>query len=1032
MWQNRPRRRNRPRAPSTGASPERALRRTVLFLTLLFLVFPCFGQGRESDVLSRADELIAQKHYNEALSILVPYAQENPADFERAQIRIRRIVRVREEYNTRVQELLKEMESETPRDPVIVEMTNYLLALDPERVAETHDIIARLREVALFKSNQRWLARILDQGQAQIRDGRYTDALRTYTEGFAIYRDEFFRSGFGQDLENRARQGVGNVEGNIAAVGSAANTLRDAVNTLENMASWGIEPRNLADYRAAYTRLGTEMDRITALRNSYAGTDTAFREDLLRLRRAHPELADRNFLAFAVRLMEGRPNDDRDGILGVFDALWNQEIPRARNILDAKARTVYLAAVNEAGAREYGSVGRRAEAMEAYAGFPADLESRWNRYDTGSGKETVFNQTVPAGEAGNYLRFRTLAQTGPYWAVLGQLGGRLNAVQERDTLALWRAGGDADELIRAEDATALALRQIRLDARALLESIGRETAETRGLGSRYPNGGFIEYIDGINAAVSALTGSVVQMEDLSAVKRYTIANGQMAGRLAAREGEFREASELFRGRPTDKPAEKGENYLARYPTRAAALFTRMDGSLEQDRQTMTALLGRYAADAPEIAQSERVRALREEAAALQTRLENTRTQGRNSGAVSAALSADARNLRQEGDRLFAEAQAALARNDFDTAENRVERAGTAYFNSLEREDDEETWNKRQVLVPNLNTAIAARLNEEVIRQVTELTEQIRDAYYGGDFDRAEQNISRARNVWKRTHPEGEHPDLAYWQSMITIGLRSGRHIPVTAPLYAEMSQLLSEARRNYEEGRRRIQASRTEGTRYFTAALQNIQKVKLVYPMNEEAGILDLRVEREMNPGAFEAAYREKYNTAMNRNSSGGANTRMEALNDLRNLRALNEGFTNWDAVIRQAEINAGLRPPDPTERDIQEAAEIAARARPVVASRNIDQIKRIQPELERAMKLNPNNREARDLFNSAARLIYAGGLVLDVESERLYQQAFQALNQNNFTRARLLINQIYARNPEYRSMPKMISIEQRARSGQG
>jgi hypothetical protein len=107
-------------------------------------------------------------------------------------------------------------------------------------------------------------------------------------------------------MENRAQQGIGNLTANIAAVGSAANALQDAVDALESLSGQGIEPQNLTAWRNAYNRVGTEMDRLITLRNSYAVTATTFREDLAQLRRSFPQNGDRNFLAFAVRLLEGR------------------------------------------------------------------------------------------------------------------------------------------------------------------------------------------------------------------------------------------------------------------------------------------------------------------------------------------------------------------------------------------------------------------------------------------------------------------------------------------------------------------------------------------------------------------------------------------------------------------------------------------------------------------------------------------------------------------------------------------------------
>ncbi|GHV85940.1 hypothetical protein AGMMS50230_15480 [Spirochaetia bacterium] len=988
---------------------------------MLFVLVPAlFGQERQEDVLSQADALIDQKRYTQAMNLLVPYMQNNPDNFDQAQRRIRRITQARNEYNKIVGDLVLEMEKPEPNNRLVLEMTNRLRDLDPERIAETQDIIKRIQEMALFKENQRELERIMNQGQELVDQGQYAEALRVYARGLTIYQDEFFRSGFGAAMENRVRQGINDLLSNVNAVNNSATALRNAVDDLENLSNQEASPQNLNAYRTAYNRLGAEMDRFTGLRDIYTGTDMAFREELATLRQNNPQGGDRNFLAFAVRLLEGHPGDTKSGMLGSFDVAWNREIPRARNLLDTKSRSVYIAAANDASRREYNAAGRRAELMGAYAEFPLDLELRWNRYDKGTGKPILFNQIVAAGEEANYLKFRALSATSPYWTTLSQLGIRFNAVQSRDTLALWREGGDAGELMQMEQAFTVTLRQLREEAQTLSETIQQETAGFQDMESQYPASGAEEYINGISAAARTLIGSITQQEGNSAVNRYTIANSQMESRVAAREAEFRQGAELLQG------AQK-ENYLARYPTRAGVIFSRLEASLTADQQNLEALLGQYAQEPPEIAGNSRVSSLRSETQAMQSRLEAASLQRQGLAASAASLAQDAQRLRQDGDRYYAEAEAALARDDFTVARNRVGQAADAYFQSTEREDDEETWNKN-AQVRLLDERITSRLNEDVLIRVAALLNQIRDAYYGSEFDRAEGLITQAQNIWKLTQPN-PHSELVTWAAMIEAGARSSRSIPATAPLYTEMSQLLSEARKNYEEGRRFMTSSEVEGKRWLTTAQKNVEKVKLVYPLNEEAGVLALQIEREIDQSAFAASFEEKYRSAIRRNETGSGTVRIEALNDLRNLRAINPQYTNWAPLIRQAEINAGLRRPDPTAQDIAEARAIVNRVRPLVNAKDMSQMSTARTDLERAMNLDSNNQEAKNLYTEVARVVYRGNLTLDIEAERLYQQALTAVQQGNGVRALALINQIYARNPDYRYVQKMVVLEQRARS---
>ncbi|MDR1307297.1 MAG: hypothetical protein LBK74_06965 [Treponema sp.] len=1013
MLKNRPGRRKRPWPPGPG----HWLRLAAVVLSLAAAVPALYGRGQQEDALARADELIAAKRYNEALGILSEYARQNPKSFDSAQSRIKRIMQAKDDYNLTAQKLLTEMEKETPDAELILALTNYLYELDPQRITETQEVIARIREAALFRSNQRRLDRILTQGQALIARGEYAEALRTYAGGLDIYQAEFFTGGYGAAMENRARQGISSLTANTALFSSISASLLDAVDNLAALENQGIGPQNLTVYRNAYNRVGAEIDRLTNLRDVYAGTASAFREDLDQIHSASPRGGDRNFLAFAARLMDGRGDDPEDGMLGIFDAVWNRAVPRARDLLDAKSGSVYAAALDEARASDYGGIGSRAEVLAGYASFPVDLETRWTRYDTSSPKPALFGEAVPPGEEGKYLKFRALAETAGYLGTLGQLGIRFDAVEQRDTVALWRSGGNPDELIRAEQSNTAQLRQIRQEAQNLVELIRRETGEYNTMDGRYPGSGAVEYINGVSGIAADFANGIKIQEDDSAARRFTIANGMIEGQIRQRETEFQQGSALVEGTLR-------EGYLARRPAEGAELLTRMDGTLETDRQALQGLMNQYAAEPPEVQSAGQVLSLRGEAQALQTRLEGLRSQGRSLAATARSLAAQAEALRTEGSRTFAAAQAALGQEDFDAAENRLDQAIIAYDRSLELEDDEAARNQRDTAIPLLSAEITQRLNEAVFRDVENLITQISESYFRGDFDQAENLVTRALNRWRRTQTV-DNPEIAYWRRMIQTGQRSGRTILPTAPLYAEMSQLLSEAQKNYEEGRELIGPSRTDGIKKLEQARQNIQKVKLVYPMNEEAGLLDLQIDQVSDPPGFARTFETKVNTAV----AGCRQRSIQAYSDLLNLFKINPNYPNRAAIINQAEIDVGMRPRPPSEEQLAQSRELTSAAGSIVASGNMARMEEARGYLREAIELNPGNQEAKNLFNQASTLIVVSALRLDPESQQLFNQASQLIAQQNGVAALQLINQIYARNSQYRLMRQMITIEQRARS---
>ena len=1001
----------------------RCMLKSTILLLILFSLFPALsyarGQQEQENALSRADELIAEKLYNEALDILIPFAQRNPRQFDEAQERIRHIIGIREEYNIVAQQLLDAMEEEIIDDPTILALTNYLFELDPQRIAETQDFINRTRDVALFRSNVRRLERILNEGQALVEQGNYAQALRTYADGLSIYQNEFFSGTYGAAMENRVRQRINFLNANIAATAQTANSLQEAVNALRALINRGTDLQNIAAYRDVYNRIAAEMDRFTTLRNSYAATNAEFREDLTLLRRNYPELGDRNFLAFAVRLMEGRSGTS-DGMLGFFDTVWNTEISQARDMLDGQSQLAYSDVENTASLEDYTRIAARANLLAEHAFFPSDLLIRWGRYGN-TPTNTLFNQNIPVSESEPYLKFRSRGATVPYWLSLGQLGTRLTAVPYQNTLVLWRNGGNGEELIRTEQAAITTLRQIRTEATSLHAQIQQENTGFFELENRFPDSGSLTYINGVSLAVENLINSLNAREEISSIAQYTIANELMGSRIASRETELSNASSLYTG------TQRG-NYLARYPTQAAADLTQTNAAIASDRESLQLIIDQHNREIASVAANSQIRELRDQATAMLSHLDNIGTQSRTMTTAATILSNDAANLRRDGDRLFAEAQAALARNDFTTAQSRIQQAATAYDQSLDREDDPATHDRRNTAVPNLDNAIATALNEEVQRQVDELVEQIRASYFNNEFEQAERLITRAENIWRQTQII-DNPDLVHWASMIRMGLRSGRTIPPTAPLFAEMSQLLSDAQRNYDEGRILLVSSRTEGEQRLIAARQNLVQVKLVYPMNEDAGILDLRIDQQLDPNwqvTFAARVEDARNRA--RNARPQVN-QIQAVNDLRNFRTIDPQFINWGPIIEQAERDAGLLPPLPTEAEREEARQIAIRARSIIASGNTAQIREIQPEISRGMQLDPDNQELRELFTLAAASLRQGITVLNPAAERLFTQASQAVIQNNPIRAQQLLQEIYAINQDYRNVSKVVTLQRRVQA---
>jgi tetratricopeptide (TPR) repeat protein len=325
-------------------------------------------------------------------------------------------------------------------------------------------------------------------------------------------------------------------------------------------------------------------------------------------------------------------------------------------------------------------------------------------------------------------------------------------------------------------------------------------------------------------------------------------------------------------------------------------------------------------------------------------------------------------------------------------------------------------------------AETARLEYEVLlREFRSLITNVRNTYFAGNFERAEELLIRARNRY-RIISDGEDAELSYWLTLVrgARSLRDGRVIPITAPLYAEMSQLLSEAKKSYDEGIRFLNSDRqSAGLIKLTEARQKTQEVKLLFPINQEANFLELRIDRITNPTAFDRTFRRHLAEAV----AGTKVQSLQAFVDLHSLAAIDPQYPGIKEILEQAEKDMGYRPLPPNPRALSQSNELTLEAQNIVYSQTRDHYSLALEKLDQALRLNPYNNQAlalKDRLQTAAEEMEV--IVLDSSAERDYQRAVLALQQGNPITALSILRQLL-RDPRYRNAPKIIALQRRIES---
>ncbi|MDR1445826.1 MAG: hypothetical protein LBI90_02900 [Treponema sp.] len=999
-----------------------------------------YAGGKKDADLSRVDELIEQKHYDEAILSLSLYIKKNPDNFEAAQVRLKKIMKVRTEYNAVALELMETMVNDPGNSEKVLALTRALENLESPRNPQAQEFLQRTRDLALFTYNRNRLQNLLVQGRAQLDAGSYAEALNTYVSGLDIYQEDFFRSGYGEEVESRVRRGIEDLASIQLQFPPIAGSLVNLTAQMDELEKSNAVPARIDPVFRQAEPLLQDMIRLQEILQE---TAYYFDAQLVLIQEEDNALNDRSFLSFATRLIHGRSGESiQEGIIGALEGLWNGTVSRMEQSAGSLALNSYRSAEEETRRSNYSLALSAFTLFRSYLDYPLefiDSETAFRRRSAGmesaggTGSISLFGREVNSARASDVLGWEIRNRMAVTLSAGEELGSRYETLSQtaRASAADFRQdGSDSQAAMNREAGIRQSFGALVEDADRLLGGIGEENSIVDGLQAEYPVelAQIEETRTVLREAGDILTGfkdSFRMGEEEAALRYFRIANGELERRVGERRNEFAEADRFFQG--ISQVRADGALVIAHYPSEALALVTQMDSRLDADLAAASETLTLYDAEPPDAAAG--ITDLRGQAEALRGELASLRTRGNSMTSQARTEIAQAETYRLDGERLYQEARNALSGNNFDIARDRIQRATDRYNESLALQESSslrQDWDTRVVA---LGAEIHRIENEIIIRDVRELVNTARTVYFSGNFEQAEELLIRAQNRWRITNVD-EDTEVSYWLTVVrgALSLHSGRTIPATAPLFAEMSQLLSDANKSYNEGVRLINGNqRREGIAKFSEARQKTQEVKLIFPVNQEAGMLELRMDQLTDPAAFNESFIRRFNEAVagtrpNRRS-------LESFAELENLAGINPGYPGIQAAIRQAEIDMGYRPPDPDPRAVARSRELANAAGRIVEANNRLQYEVALEQLNEALLLNPNNTVAMNLKDRVqTELGGRGNIVLDSNTEQEYQRAVRELQSGNTLMALAIVQQLL-QDPKNRNSTRIQELQRRIQS---
>jgi len=988
-----------------------------IFATIfLSAASPAFGGGGREGDLARADELIKNREHEEAVLILTDFARRNPDKFDQAQMRLRKIYLIRDEFNRTADKLIDTLINHPEDNERILELSQRLYSLENENSPLLVNFVSRTREIAQFNYNRNQLRGIMERGREHLDRGECAAAMLVYAEGLNFMRDEFYSSDYGDAIENEVRRQTERINSMLASFPQQSSQIAAISTELVRAVNTG----DITRINEITGRLTPAMNNFIALKQELYAADSSLERILNGIRAATQELNDRNHLAFISMVINGRSDETiQEGMLGAFDTQWRISIG---SVVDAYA--MYVARENAAAlavfnASDFTAGAAALNRLDSYINMtPVYFERHRQLFGSRNPPSiTLFGSTVLNMDIHQYLEIRALNESNNFLRQAANAANNQNI--DRTSLSRWQSGNiNAEQALNNEQ-------QTRNTIAGIQRTIDNIITQATGVNTEINTHHKVEHITNAINAIRSLRAKLTADELQSAQRYYTIAHTSLNNVLPARRSQLERGRSFLNGETETNAG--GSIIVHRYPSEALLELNSLLTLLTADLQTGNTILTQYRNEQPALIADEGITATRTNHQTTVNELNELRAQCMVMAETAGTRSSQAEAYRQEGERFFRDAQSAFQRREYDLARERIQRADARFLESLEIQESASVRQMRDTQLIALDNQIAAAAYDSILVEVRNMVTEARNFYYSGNFLQAEDRLLRAGNRWRTINTE-ENSEVIYWLGIVRTAMStsSSRVIPPTAPLYAEMSQLLSQAQRNYEEGVRLVNSGqRAQGLARFDEARKLTQEVRLLFPINQEAGLLELRIEQFLDPPAFNAAFEQR----LTRARAGTRSRSMEAFADLLNLAEINPNYPNMRSIVNQAEIDIGLRPPPPNPADIAQSGELIASARRIYDSNQTTQFNAAIRQLDQAIQLNPDNQEAprlRDMI--VARTNVPPNTVLSREDEAEYQRALRETNAGNHFVALAIVEQLL-QNQRNRNVTKLIELQRRIRS---
>ncbi len=1003
------------------------------FLFCLVILFSlsaaCVYAQADKDVsLFEIDRLIRRTEYDEALRLLNIYIKNKPENFDNAQIRIHKIMVARRQYSILAEKLIDLIQTDPGNNKEIYEITAQLERFERHPSDQNLQFIADLKKSAEFNYFRSKFLEIQNESAENTQKGQYIAAVEKTKEGFWLYREDF-------DIRwEENPEIIADVDAILADLNAQISTFeeRNYLSKIQDSVNDFIKAVRQEQYELALQRFNNVqnyMRNYNNLRQSIIDDGLLMQEKFAQLQKIDSDATDASFLPFMFRFVYGVDSVPDSGILGAIDGQWNALAGQMNQAVFEVLSKNYIK-------YESGITPEYSKNVESYA----DLEQKvLDLYQIPEKNQThylanPYEEYYAMTDYVKYLSSESLRIT--------QVWNRVEETAEKQEVLLAQIK-DKESIEKPSQA----LYEL-FDSNARLGDLVGSRSEQE-LDSFVWTKPYKEIQrndwNGLSESYSQLLDNIfTKSSELlnSAWTQITQYYKENSDNLYADLSKYNESSEKYiQGFFTKIPQSvideiNADIKKASYYQDTFNENPELDFGINYAYPDIALKITKYVQDQVDIDIREIDGYEKEIASAIDSHqewksdqnlvsivndaniyLENQknniaglRSLAQNNADLAQAKIVASQLARNEADIRYNEALNALRNENFDTARKKLQDAVSKYDESLANLNDEDLRSQVDQKLQELGQQIAKTENEVVVKEVRELKTKAKDAYFNGRFEDAEKYLNQAKTRWAVTNVI-EDEEISNLLNFVNtaISMKTGRDILPSAPQYPEMSQLLNLAYQYFDEGSRKIgQGNKEEGFVDLDAALLNIQKLQYVYPLNQEAAILTLRINRLKDPQKFKEEFDQKVETAKLMCKS--KETQQEGYANLLDYAQLQPDYPGLKNLIYQVEIDIGIRQKPVDNSGANKAKRLITDAQKAFnnAGTNTKKLEAALEKINQALALDSDNQNAIALKDKITTII--GGTtstVLSTEDERLYQLAIQRLQNNNVVGANAIVEQL-------------------------